>query len=174
MTSPPGAQPAPRPPAEAPRVYTYHHLCAQLLLTTTHELSSLARRESPPGLDNAYILPLDARPTAARGYSILLSATPDRRPVVIRREDGFEKRWLYRCARCRSVVGYTIDDREGRIGVGAGGRATAAAAEEESEEVEKVAYLLPGGWRESSQLDQDPVVDAEVGFGLPVEEDGAE
>ncbi|OAX77288.1 hypothetical protein ACJ72_08416 [Emergomyces africanus] len=44
-------------------------------------------------------------------YTILLSTTtPDRQPTMIRREDGFEKRLLLRCGRCRVVMGYALDE----------------------------------------------------------------
>jgi len=44
-------------------------------------------------------------------YTILLSTTlPDRKPVIIRRQDGFEKRLLLRCGRCRVVMGYLLDE----------------------------------------------------------------
>lgn len=49
--------------------------------------------------------------------------------MVIRREDGFEKRVLLRCGRCRLVVGYRLDQSQ----LGGDGDA------------EKVVYLLPGG-----------------------------
>ncbi|MCJ1401860.1 hypothetical protein MMC11_005077 [Xylographa trunciseda] len=43
-------------------------------------------------------------------YSLLLNTTLDRRPVIVRREDGFEKRWVRRCGRCRTGVGYVLGD----------------------------------------------------------------
>ncbi|OXV07864.1 hypothetical protein Egran_04372 [Elaphomyces granulatus] len=44
-------------------------------------------------------------------YTILLSTTlPDRKPVVIRRHDGFEKRLLLRYGRCRVAMGYLLDE----------------------------------------------------------------
>ena len=54
----------------------------------------------------------DKRDTGSRStsYSILLSTTLDRRPIIVRREDGFEKRWLWRCGRCRVVLGYQLDE----------------------------------------------------------------
>jgi hypothetical protein len=42
-------------------------------------------------------------------YTIPLSTlVPDSKPIVVRREDGFEKRVLLRCGRCRVVVGYEL------------------------------------------------------------------
>ncbi|MCJ1314759.1 hypothetical protein MMC15_000071 [Xylographa vitiligo] len=43
-------------------------------------------------------------------YSLLLNTTLDRRPVVVEREDGFEKRWVRRCGRCRTAIGYMLGD----------------------------------------------------------------
>ncbi|RVD90023.1 uncharacterized protein DFL_001006 [Arthrobotrys flagrans] len=45
-----------------------------------------------------------------KDYTLLLSSIRDRRPCVIRREDGFEKRLLWRCGRCRLIFGYQIYD----------------------------------------------------------------
>jgi len=58
--------------------------------------------------------------------SVLLNVVPDRRAITIRREDGFEKRTLLRCARCKLVVGYNLDL-------------------EDAEERLRPVYLLPGG-----------------------------
>lgn len=43
-------------------------------------------------------------------YTLLLSSVRDRRACIIRREDGFEKRLLWRCGRCRLIFGYQIAD----------------------------------------------------------------
>lgn len=70
---------------------------------------------------------------------MVVSTTIDRRPVIVRREDGWEKRWVWRCGRCRLGVGYSLSD-----GVGVGtGTVTVEGAEKEREM--KVVYLLPGG-----------------------------
>lgn len=71
-------------------------------------------------------------------YSILLSTKIDRKPVVVRREDGFEKRILMRCGRCRLVIGYRLD------GEGQDGR--------KERERERVVYLLPGGLMETEDM----------------------
>ncbi|EKD15435.1 hypothetical protein MBM_06651 [Drepanopeziza brunnea f. sp. 'multigermtubi' MB_m1] len=114
-----------------PKINTYHCLCTTLLLATTHTLSHLPRRSSPQSpsttsasSDTALILPLpplpsssspnpnpnptDDNPLPPQGHSILLALSPDRKLTIVRREDGFEKRLLYRCARCRLVVGYEV------------------------------------------------------------------
>lgn len=49
-----------------------------------------------------------------------------RKVVVVRREDGFEKRRVHRCGRCGIAVGYEIVGQEGELN-------------------ERVIYLLEGG-----------------------------
>ena len=75
----------------------------------------------------------------AEGYTLLLSMTQDRKASIVRREDGFERRVLWRCGRCRLVVGYEIEgadvmDMDVDEGQGNG-----------KEWKGKVVYLLPGG-----------------------------
>lgn len=50
--------------------------------------------------------------------------------MVVRREDGFEVRGLYRCRRCDVCVGYVVEGEGGDV-----------RAEGEIE----ILYLLPGG-----------------------------
>lgn len=74
---------------------------------------------------------------------MLLSLTQDRKPTLVRREDGFEKRMLYRCLRCRLVVGYELLNQSttGEAMDVDGG----AGAEGEEGYKGKVIYVLPGG-----------------------------
>lgn len=62
---------------------------------------------------------------------------PPRKVLVVRREDGFEKRRVYRCGRCGVGVGYEIV-REGG-GEGAG----------------RVIYLLEGGLVETGEMGRE-------------------
>lgn len=92
-------------------------------------------------------------------YTIPLSTLiPDSAPVVIRREDGFERRKLLRCGRCRVVVGYELDDAEPSTKTGQSAATTdEVEPSEEAEDTEemgynaksnrakdRVIYLLPG------------------------------
>lgn len=107
-------------------LYTYHCHCSTLLLATHFAISTLPKR-ADPGLDKACILlgetpPVEHADTDQRSVDTgrltpsndrwpvvkLLSTVVDKKPVVIRRPDGFEKRWPHRCARCRVVVAYTL------------------------------------------------------------------
>lgn len=137
-----------------PAVHTYHCICTSILLATTHTLSRLPRR-APPSLDAALILPLPASPPTfsveygeegggsaaveeeihkdmpAEGYSRLLGMVQDTKTTIVRREDGFERRLLYRCGRCAVVVGYEVlGGLEGNSSEGYAGR---------------IVYLLPAG-----------------------------
>ena len=114
-----------------PAILTYHCLCTHLLLASTQPLDALPQR-ALAGLDKAYILPLPPLPqseldsdaesesdrpsdqekskvTPSSGYALLLSTTIDRNPQIVNREDGFEKRYLQRCGRCKLIVGYNLD-----------------------------------------------------------------
>ncbi|KAL4892406.1 hypothetical protein BDV59DRAFT_202548 [Aspergillus ambiguus] len=72
-------------------------------------------------------------------YTILLSTTiPERKPTLIRREDGFEKRLLLRCGRCRVVMGYFLDPVH-----------FPDATAQEDEESARVVYILPGAVMET-------------------------
>ncbi|PVH69304.1 hypothetical protein DL98DRAFT_177082 [Cadophora sp. DSE1049] len=143
-----------------PTIQTYHCLCTSLLFSSTHTLSSLPRRSTPNAdslSDAAIILPLPSTPPLStssenendlpeEGYTVLLGLVPDRKTIIVRREDGFEKRILYRCSRCNLVVGYElqntsigttdtnmdIDSRKGK-----------SKADESYDE--KIIYILPGG-----------------------------
>lgn len=144
--------------ATNPHFNTYHCICTQLLLATTQDLATLPRRAAP-AIDQAIILPL-AFPKAANqegapsagdatstdeaglssyGYSVLTSTISDRRPIVVRREDGFEKRILVRCGRCKLVVGYRLDDTHYSID---GGRA----------DLPDIIYILPGSVVTTEQM----------------------
>lgn len=95
------------------------------------------------------------------GYSLMLSTTLDRKPIIVRREDGFEKRWLWRCGRCKVVVGYQLDEVHFRTSE-SGGYGTGGAAQEKKRTREKVAYLLPGGLMTTSEMAQGKKMDDEI------------
>ena len=164
-----------------PKINTYHCICSTLLLATTHNLPSRPRR-AEPALDKAFILPLppaSGKPTEEEddeddddddaetqsknasdvGYSLLLSTTQDRKPTIVRRQDGFEKRILLRCGRCRLVVGYKLDpahfgttDVGAVVGPGMGDTELEGMTGNTGGKVE-VVYLLPGGLVSSEDLE---------------------
>lgn len=108
-------------------IHTYHCLCSTLLLTTPYALSELPMRASTSG-DQARILPLptlslEKGTTALRddiagvtgdGQDVFLASSlantrPARKALVVQREDGYEKRRMWRCNRCALGWGYEIE-----------------------------------------------------------------
>ncbi|KIV89568.1 hypothetical protein PV10_06958 [Exophiala mesophila] len=119
------------------QLQTYHCLCSTLILTTSHNLDELSSRAEPVQ-DGALILPLGAHLSTSDfvdtdGHtgvdSVMSNVVPDRKAVIIRREDGFEKRIMFRCSRCKLVLGYQLDESHF----------------ETSQPVSRPIYLLPGG-----------------------------
>ncbi|KAG4427427.1 hypothetical protein IFR05_017089, partial [Cadophora sp. M221] len=163
-----------------PKIQTYHCLCTSLLLSSTHTLSTLPRR-TPPSTDSisdhALILPLPSTPPLStlsthtsqnpeeqeenetanlppQGYTVVLGLTPDRKTTIIRRADGFgfEKRILYRCSRCRLVVGYELQLPPATTGMdidsispSTPGQGKGKGREVDAAYEGKVLYILPGG-----------------------------
>ncbi|TVY22842.1 hypothetical protein LHYA1_G008663 [Lachnellula hyalina] len=159
-------------PLQPPTITTYHCLCTSLLLASTHTFSSLPRRSTGTGaLDSAIILPLPSAPTSSledananentntivnempvEGYTIILGMIKATKPTVVRREDGFEKRMLWRCVRCGVVVGYEILGQGLGLGMGGGekmdldvdGGEKGKGKGKEGYEG-RIMYVLPGG-----------------------------
>lgn len=85
-------------------------------------------------------------------YSILLStAIPDKRPVIIRRSDGFEKRVLLRCGRCRVVMGYVLDVVQFLHSSASSGDQQ-GEREKTSGMADDVIYLLPGALLRTDEM----------------------
>ena len=79
------------------------------------------------------------------GYTLLLTLQRDRAPKVIAREDGFEKRVLWRCGRCRLVVAYQLDEVHYSTEKG----------KAKADTGERYLYVLPNAVTESSDLGKD-------------------
>ncbi|KIW03370.1 uncharacterized protein PV09_05578 [Verruconis gallopava] len=112
-------------------IITYHCICTHLLLASTQPLATLPTRSS---LDKSSILRLPPASHAEElsEYAVLLGTTLDRAPVIIRGDQGFEKRYLQKCGRCNLTVGYQLDKAQYE-GMDEKGRR------------DDVVYLLPGG-----------------------------
>lgn len=90
-----------------------------------------------------------AKKSADTHYALLLSATTDKKAQIVTRTDGFEKRYLQRCGRCRLPIGYQLD--WGQYGEKEGKR-------------EDVVYLLPGGLLSTDEMASGKDVAGIIGF----------
>ena len=134
---------------------TYHCICSTLVLATTFPLSH--RRK----LDQSIILPCppsspqvaalasqvqlgeddgddDAEQSVSPDMTLFFSTIPatSQAPLLIRSDEGIEKRYPLRCSRCKLMLGYQLDwDQFGAV---------EAAKEGHTGRREDVAYLLDG------------------------------
>lgn len=113
----------------------YHCICSTLILTTNHKLENLARRQDTV-LDRARILPFEGEDGGAQ-QSTLHNMTVDAKPIIIRRDDGFEKRLLYKCDRCKLTIGYKLDN---------------SSSEEGANSTTDVLYILPGSLMDTETM----------------------
>lgn len=152
---------------EGSKAYTYHCLCSQLILSSSLPISQSSRRAGE-GLDKAHMVsllpsrnesddeeePLEnlflGLPSTA-GVAMLLNSVLDNKPIVVRREDGFEKRYLQRCARCRLIIGYQLDKSQ-YDGFKSFGRR------------EDVVYILPGAVMSTEEMVQGKDMGLDIGF----------
>jgi hypothetical protein len=138
--------------------HTYHCICSQIILATTVPLSKFSRR-SGSGLDKAHIVPLLTSSSTSNDNdeqfemnkqshvsefpqcAVVVGAVLDSKAIIIRREDGFEKRYLQRCGRCGLVVGYHLDSSQynGAKGTGREG---------------DVVYVLPGSLMSTEDMSE--------------------
>lgn len=107
---------------------SYHCICSTFILATSYDLAALPER-AEPGLDKAIILPVRNKDNPEEQHTILQNLVADRQTTVVRRDDGFEKRALLKCQRCKLVVGYYLDQ---------------AQFKSEDIQAQDIAYILPG------------------------------
>lgn len=118
--------------------YTYHCVCTTLLLVLGHPFEDLPTR-SVPAQDEAVIVVLSDPVSVATGHNYLAqlhNTTRDPAPIVIRREDGFEKRTLIRCRRCDLPIAYQLDQ----------------SSFAEPSRAQQVIYVLPGAVMSTTEM----------------------
>ena len=142
-------------------IQTYHCICHTHILTTPYDISFLPTRRST--LDHARILPLpsigniDAKSSKLHETSHPPHAPPTHLPsilspnlkpakkaIVIRREDGYERRRCWTCGRCGLVVGYEVEGGGNEEGI-----------ERETGPRGKILYLLEGALSEVHGVDKE-------------------
>ncbi|KAL3471851.1 hypothetical protein BJX99DRAFT_262881 [Aspergillus californicus] len=166
------------PPPQTIPIVTHHcRYCTNLILATTRDLQTLPRRDKDVR-DSATILPLrnitfpsthptdpaQTEPDGTRHYTIILSSgTKDKKPVIVRRADGFEKRFFLRCGRCKLVMGYFLDPLH--FGPSrttseieaekAEGKPRAQIEEGVADPDDQAVFLLPGALFETEQMSDE-------------------
>lgn len=138
-----------------PQVHTHHCICSNLLLATTFDFDK--RRT----LDRAMILPcprdastsgttddaldgeLDGGQAGHTATTVLMS-TPSStmQPILVRSDEGIEKRYPFRCDRCKLVFGYHLDWAQYSQGSKKTGRR------------QDVLYLLDGATIETGDMER--------------------
>jgi hypothetical protein len=74
---------------------------------------------------------------------MLLGLAPERKLTLVRREDGFEKRILHRCTRCKLVVGYELQNQTNQDAMDVDGEPSKGKGREDY--TGRLIYLLPSG-----------------------------
>jgi hypothetical protein len=131
------------------KLHTYHCICTHLLLASSNPLSELPRRQ-PPSLDRAYIARLTPKSSPhllPPQHVTLIGTGAFTKSEIVRREDGFEKRYLLKCGRCALDVGYRLDWAQ----FGAGESGKSGMGGEAGKNLDLV-YLLPGGLVETEKM----------------------
>lgn len=113
-------------------VHTYHCICHTLILAVCDNLGSFPPRVSSK--DVAVIV------GPASQYHVV-HVIEEHKSIIIRRDDGFEKRTLLRCERCRLVVAYKLDVNHFEDG--------------HRETGSETLYVLPGALVETKAMIED-------------------
>jgi hypothetical protein len=127
------------------QVHTYHCLCAELVIATYTPLQSMPQRKG----DQAVICKVteSGLPTV-EGVVLVGCELDDADPVVLKLDDGFEKRYAARCRRCDLQIGYWLDKNQ--FEPEQRGRRT------------DVVYLLPGGLMSTEDMRQGKAMEKEI------------
>ena len=120
----------------------YHCICTQLILASTHPLAQFPTRKG----DGSYICTTTTGTIPSPDESCHLaddSVSTDSDPVVLKLEDGFEKRYVLKCSRCDLTIGYQLDWSQFEQ-ISPDHRKTGRR--------EDVVYLLPGSLSMTEQM----------------------
>lgn len=117
---------------------TYHCLCTNLLLATLGEVTEFPKRKG----DNSFICQMSEFQNGGpqRFHTVLVGAEVESEAMVVKLEDGFEKRFPLRCRRCGLMTGYQLDKAQYEETKAHPGRR------------DDVVYLLPGGLQTTAEM----------------------
>ena len=126
-------------------IHTYHCICSELALAIFAPLQDLPKRKS----DGAAICKVSKSPLLVPGAVVLSGSTTDEdKPVVLKLEDGFEKRYGVRCRRCELQIGYYLDKNQ--------------FEDAETGARLDVLYLLPGSLMSTENMESGKDMESEV------------
>ena len=110
------------------QVYTYHCICSEFVLATFVPLENLPKRSG----DGAAICKVTKSELPIPDGVVLSGSTFESdNPVILKLEDGFEKRYGVQCRRCDLQMGYHLDKSQ--------------VEDREHGVRDNVMYILPGG-----------------------------
>ena len=124
-------------------VITYHCLCTHLVMATNITLANMPKRQ------------VDAAATSTTGSLATTLTMPglstDDKAMILKLEDGFEKRYPVRCSRCGLMAGYQLD------------KSQFAGTEEKTGPNAEVLYVLPGGLMTTEEMRGGKDMEREIG-----------
>lgn len=115
--------------ATGTNIQTYHCLCAQLALATPRPLSAFASRSQ----DKSFIL-------RQLEHVLQQRLETSEQPKMVRLHDGFEKRYVLECSRCRLPIAYHLDKAQFEPSSSSTGIET------------EILYILPGALQTTEEL----------------------
>lgn len=127
---------------------TYHCLCTQLVMVTNTTFANMLKRQ----VDAAAISTVGITDSSAAATLTMQGLSTDDKAVILKLEDGFEKRYPVRCSRCGLMAGYQLD------------RSQFAGTEEKSGPNAEVLYILPGGLMTTEEMRSGKDMEKEVGL----------
>jgi hypothetical protein len=98
-----------------------------------------------------------------KDYTLLISCPKETKARIITREDGFEKRYLHKCGRCKLPMGYQLDDAQFDVAQkGKTAQSSGDGAQSKKKRRTKYLYVLPGSLVSSQDLDGKEPDDEEI------------
>lgn len=117
------------------QVHTYHCICSELVLALFSPLDKLPKRQG----DGSAICKITKSDLPIPGGVVLSGSTFDQdNPIILKLDDGFEKRYAVTCQRCDLQIGYRLDRSQ--------------FDDSESGVRADVLYLLPGGLLSTDEM----------------------
>lgn len=119
---------------------TYHCLCTEIAFASTSQLSDLPKRTH----DGSFICNIET--SCILNHAVSAEETP----TILKLEDGFEKRYAVKCARCGLLFAYQLDLSQ------------LEETKTESGRRKDVMYVLPGGLMTTEEMSEGKKMEGEI------------